>query len=38
MRKGKLGERCQNGEKEGLEPSVQLKQGKGGSEKKAEEQ
>jgi hypothetical protein len=36
--KGKLGERRQNREKEGLEPSVQLKERKEGSEKKADEQ
>jgi hypothetical protein len=38
IRKGKLRERRQNRKKEGLESSVQLKQGKEGSEKKAEEQ
>jgi hypothetical protein len=37
-KEGKLGERRQNREKEGLEPSVHLKQGKEGTEKKAEEQ
>jgi hypothetical protein len=37
-KEGKLGERGQNREKEGLEPAVQVKQGKEGSEKKGQEQ